>query len=189
MKITQEFSVALAPDDVYTFFQDVQSVSQCLPGAELTADHGDGSYEGTVSVALGPMTATFEGRATHSADEASRAGRISGKGVDKRGGSRGSVEVEYTVSAAEAETASTVTVDADVTLSGAAAQFGRSGLIDQMSQRLIEDFVTCIEAKLAAPTAAEAGQIEAGEVRGISLFFSTLLASFKRFFKKLLGRP
>lgn len=186
MKITQEFSVAQSADTVYTFFQDVPAVSQCLPGAELTAEHGDGSYDGTVSVKLGPMTAMFEGQATVTTDSAARAGHIAGKGVDKRGGSRGQVKVDYSVT--ESGTGSTVTVEADVTLSGAAAQFGRTGLINQMSQKLIEEFVSCLEAKLGASTEEEADRIEAGEVRGISLFLSTLGAAIGRFFQRIFGR-
>jgi hypothetical protein len=43
-----------------------------------------------------------------------------------------------------------------------------------MSKRLIGEFVQCLEAKLAAETHAEAAKVEAGEVRGISLFFASL---------------
>ena len=81
-------------------------------------------------------------------------------------------------------TGSKVTVEADVTLSGPAAQFGRTGLINEMSKRLIGDFVTCLEAKLQAGSTEEASDIEAREVRGISLFFSSLWAMIKRFFSR-----
>ena len=47
-------------------------------------------------------------------------------------------------------------IDADVTLAGPAAQFGRTGLINEMSRRLIGDFAACLEAKMAAPTEAAA---------------------------------
>jgi hypothetical protein len=67
-----------------------------------------------------------------------------------------------------------VGVDADVTLSGPVAQFGRTGLVNEMSKRLIGQFVQCLEGKLTAETAAEASTVEAGEVRGISLFFAAL---------------
>ena len=44
-----------------------------------------------------------------------------------------------------------VTVDADVMLAGAAAQFGRTGLIQEMSKRLIGEFVHCVEAEAGRP--------------------------------------
>ena len=126
------------------------------------------------------MTATFEGKATVTPDADARTAVIEGKGVDKKGGSRGQVRVDYAI--LEDETGSKVTVDADVLLSGPAAQFGRTGLINEMSKRLIEDFVQCLEAKLEAETEAEAEAIQASEVKGISLFFSSLWAWFKRLF-------
>jgi carbon monoxide dehydrogenase subunit G len=180
MKITHEFEVARPVDTVWQFFQDVPSVAQCLPGAELLEDRGDGTYLGKVSVKLGPLSATFEGEASVTPNEASKTGLIDGKGVDRRGGSRGQVKVTYGM--APSEKGTKVVIDADVTLSGAAAQFGRTGLINEMSSRLIGDLVQCVEGKLAATTVEEAAEIKAGEVRGVSLFFQSLIAWIKRLF-------
>jgi carbon monoxide dehydrogenase subunit G len=182
MKIEQEFAIEKPPAVVWEFFQDVPSVAQCLPGAELLDQSEDGSYEGKLSVKLGPMTATFEGKATIESDPGSRTATIDGKGVDKKGGSRGQVKVVYGI-AAEG-TGSRVKVDADVTLSGPVAQFGRTGLINEMSKRLIGEFVSCLEAKLGAGTVEEAAEIKADEVRGLSLFFSSLWAAIKRIFSR-----
>lgn len=180
MKIAQEFVVARPPADVWSFFQDVPAVAQCLPGAELTDENEDGSYEGNLSVKLGPMSAAFEGTATITPDEPNRTATIEGKGVDKKGGSRGQVKVTYVIT--EDPGGSKVNVDADVTLSGPAAQFGRTGLINEMSKRLIGDFVACLEGKLGATSDEEADTIKAPEVRGISLFFSSLWAWIKGLF-------
>jgi carbon monoxide dehydrogenase subunit G len=182
VRISHTFEVARPVEDVWTFFQDIPSVSQCLPGAELTEDKGEGVYAGKVSVKLGPLSATFEGEATVSPDDVSRVGTIEGKGVDRRGGSRGQVKVAYTVSQSDAGTQ--VDIDADVTLSGAAAQFGRTGLINEMSSRLIGEFVTCVEGKLAAGSVEEARQVTAGEVKGFSLFIQSLLAWIRRLFSR-----
>ena len=186
MKINQEFQVASPPASVFAFFEDVASVAQCMPGAELTEDHGDGSYTGSVSVRLGPMTASFEGKANIATDPDTMTGSIDGKGVDRRGGSRGNVKVEYSVEAADGGTR--VSVDADLTISGAAAQFGRTGLLNQISERLIQQFVECLEGKLAAQSPEEAETIEADEVKGISLAVSTVGAGLSKGIKKLFGR-
>jgi carbon monoxide dehydrogenase subunit G len=133
-----------------------------------------------LSVKLGPMTAAFEGTATISPDEANHTATIEGKGVDKKGGSRGQVKVVYAI--ADDPEGSKVNVDADVTLSGPAAQFGRTGLINEMSKRLIGDFVSCLEGKLGASSDQEADEIKAQDVRGISLFFSALWSWLKGLF-------
>ncbi len=185
MKISQEFVVPRQSDVVWEFFQDVPSVAQCLPGAELTGQEEDGSYQGQLSAKMGPMTATFEGTAKVTPDMAAMTAVIEGKGVDKRGGSRGQVKVAYAVVAQDADTK--VIIDADIVLSGPAAQFGRTGLINEMSKRLIVDFVSCLEAKLEAETAEEAEAVTATEVKGVSLFFASLWAWFKGLFSKDSG--
>ena len=109
MKITEVIEVAQSPDRVWDLFQDVPSLSRCLPGAELTQDLGDGEYEGTVSAKLGPMTANFEGKATVTSDPETKTGTISGKGADRRGGSMGRVKIEYAV--AEGDSSGTKVTD------------------------------------------------------------------------------
>lgn len=182
MKIQHEFTVERPIADVWEFFQDVPAVADCLPGAELKEDKGDNVYAGVVTVKLGPMTASFEGEATIVPDPASRAATITGKGVDRRGGSRGQVTVEYALTDAEGG-ATAVRIDADVMLSGPAAQFGRTGLVNEISKRLIGEFVECLEAKLAATTVAEAQAVKADtQVKGLSLFFASLWSWIKRLF-------
>lgn len=181
MQVQHQFEVQRPIDPVWSFFQDVPSVAQCLPGAELLEVKDDGTYSGKVSIKLGPMSATFEGDAKVTSDVAAHTGLIDGKGVDRRGGSRGQVKVTYRL-AVSAPAVTGVEIDADVQLSGAAAQFGRTGLINEMSNRLIGEFVSCVEAKLAASTVEEAEHIKAGEVKGISLFIQSLIAWIRRIF-------
>ncbi len=180
MKISQEFVVERPPTEVWEFFQDIPAVAQCLPGAALDSQNDDGTYEGNLAVKLGPMTAAFEGRCVITPDEDNMSAKIEGKGVDKQGGSRGQVSVVYDLQ--EDPAGCKVIIDADVTLSGPAAQFGRTGLINEMSKRLIGDFVDCIEGKLGAKTAEEAASVRAADVRGISLFFSSLWSWIKGLF-------
>lgn len=180
MKISHEFSVSRPMQTVWDFFQDVPEVAQCLPGATLTSVNEDGSYTGKVAVKLGPMSATFDGKATVSGDLATHTGHIDGSGADRKGGSRGQMKVAYAM--VPDGNGTKVSIDADVILSGAAAQFGRGGLITEMSNRLIGEFVSCVEAKLAATTVEQKAEIRAAEVKGFSLFFASLAAWLKRLF-------
>ena len=182
MKITHEFTVSRPLGTVWDFFQDVPEVAQCLPGAQLTSVNDDGSFSGRVAVKLGPMSATFDGKAAVSTDPETHTGAIDGSGADRRGGSRGQVKVAYALIPDGGGTK--VTIDADVVLSGAAAQFGRGGLVTEMSSRLIGEFVACVEGKLAATTPEEAAKVSAGEVHGFSLFWASLMAWLKRLFSR-----
>lgn len=185
MKFTQEFVVERPPQVVWRFFEDVEGVTRCMPGALLGEVRPDGSYAGEVSVRLGPMTATFEGEATLERDEATRSGRIIGSGADRRGGSRAQVRVDYRLE--EVPEGTKVVVDADLVLSGPAAQFGRTGLVREMSNRLAAEFVDCLERKLAAGTEEEAEEVRSGEVRGLSLLFSSLWGSTTAGLRRLGG--
>lgn len=162
-------------------FQDVPSVAQCLPGANLTEDKGNNVYVGSIAVKLGPIAATFEGEATVTPDPSNNSALIDGRGVDKRGGSRGQVKVIYSLAATEAG-GTRVNINADVTLAGPAAQFGRTGLINEMSKRLIGDFASCLEAKMSAPNQEAAEAITAPDVKPLRLLWVSLIAWLKRLF-------
>ena len=149
MKISHEFTVSRPMQTVWDFFQDVPEVAQCLPGAQLTTVNDDGTFAGRVAVKLGPMSATFDGKAAVSADPETHTGSIDGSGADRRGGSRGQVKVAYALIPDAAGTK--VSIDADVVLSGAAAQFGRGGLVQEMSNRLIGQFVCASRASSPRP--------------------------------------
>ena len=152
VKVGQKFTVARPPAEVLAFFQDVPAVARCMPGAELLEDKGDGLYAGKVKVRLGPFGANFEGEAKVSADPAAHSGHVEGKGVDRRGGSRTRMVMDYRLAPVDGGTE--VTVDADVTLAGAIAQFGRTGLIQETANILVQDFAGALEAQLA-PAAQE----------------------------------
>jgi carbon-monoxide dehydrogenase small subunit len=186
MKISHEFEVERPLQAVWATFQDVPAVAQCLPGAELTEDRGDGVYVGDLQIKLGPMSAKFEGEAKVVPNPEAHTALIEGKGVDRSGGSRGQVDVEYRLAQSGSHTR--VFVDADIKLSGAIAQFGRAGLVEEVSKRLIDDFVYCLHAKLDAETPEEAAEIEAGEVKGISLFLAGFMSWIGNFFKRLFKR-
>jgi uncharacterized protein len=146
MKVVQKFTVARPPAEVFAFFQDVPAVARCMPGAELVEDKGEGLYAGKVKVRLGPFGANFEGEARVSPDPATHSGHVEGKGVDRRGGSRTRMVMDYRLTPAGDGTE--VTVDADVTLAGAIAQFGRTGLIQETANILVQDFARALEREL-----------------------------------------
>jgi carbon monoxide dehydrogenase subunit G len=148
MKINQSFSVIQPRADVWKLFQDIPALAECMPGAMLTQDNGDGTYKGQVSIKLGPFTAAFEGEAKHDPRPAEFAGHVVGKGIDRRGGSRSSMTMSYRLT--ELDGGTQVAVDADVRLSGPIAQFGRAGIVQETAGLLIEQFVGNIEQKLAS---------------------------------------
>lgn len=192
MKIEQSFTVARPIDEVWRFFHDIPAVAECMPGAELTADKGDGNYAGKVALKLGPFSAAFEGEAKVDFDEAAHSGHVAGKGVDKRGGSRSRMELDFRL--AEVPQGTQVALDADIQLSGAIAQFGRTGIIQETSNILLRDFSAALEERLGAFAGPEPGAppedarpaapAKPREIGGMSLILRALLAWIRGLFGK-----
>ncbi|GMQ94012.1 MAG: hypothetical protein BMS9Abin12_1494 [Acidimicrobiia bacterium] len=172
---------------MWALFQDVPELARCLPGAELIRDNGDGTYDGRVSVKLGPISSSFDGTATVQFDQETYTSAINGRGVDRSGGSQGRVQVDVRLLDVDG-VHTDVTIDAKVTLAGPIAQFGRTGLVNEVSRRLIDDFSKCLQAKLDAQTEEEAAAITASEVRGFSLFLASTWGALVGWWRRLLSR-
>ena len=183
-QIKESFTVEQPIGVVWTFFQDVQTVAQCMPGVELLDAADDNTYNGKMKVKLGPISAQFQGTATiESLDEAAKTGSISAKGADRQGGSRATAKVQYSLGDSGGGMTS-VDIVADIVLQGSMAQFGRTGLIQEVSSQLTKEFASCIEGKLGATTPEAAAEVRAGEVEGFSVFFKGLWAWLKGLFKR-----
>lgn len=184
--IVESFTIEQPIGTVWAFFQDVPQVVLCLPGLELTGQSGETTYQGKIKIKVGPITGAFEGEASIvELDEAAHRARIEGKGVDRQGGSRAAATVVYEL-IAEGE-GTTVKVTADIKLTGALAQMGRTGIIRDVAAQLIAEFAATLRAKLAASSPAEAARIEATPVRGERLLLGILWRAVKRLFSGLFG--
>ncbi len=148
MKIVKSMIVKRGVEQTWNFFQDVPQIATCFPGANLTEQTEDGIYKGNVSIKLGPFTAIFEGEATYEADEQKKSGKVEGKAIDKRGGSRSRLLLNYKLIEIDVEK-SQVDFDADIQLAGPIAQFGRVGVIEEAAELLIAEFVKNVEGSIS----------------------------------------
>ncbi|HVR33077.1 MAG TPA: SRPBCC domain-containing protein [Acidimicrobiia bacterium] len=73
---------------VWAEIADVTSVVSCIPGAELGAAQPDGSFEGTLGVAFGPMHVKFEGNVRVELSHDDHSGVITASARDRRGAAR-----------------------------------------------------------------------------------------------------
>ena len=93
MDVAERFTVTRPIESVWELFQDVPELARCLPGAELTSDNGDGSYDGRVAVKLGPISSAFDGNARIVFDHGAYSLDIKGRGVDRSGADRSMVGI------------------------------------------------------------------------------------------------
>jgi uncharacterized protein len=161
MKLEQSFTVAAPVEKVWDALVDVERIAPCLPGAEITGQGPDGSYEGNFTVKLGPTTASYRGSLKmDSLDEASHTATMHAKGTDKRGQGGANATIVSTLREDGGET--TVDVVTDFTITGRLARFGRGGMIEDISRRMMRDFSQCLQATLTSePAPADAAEAPA----------------------------
>jgi uncharacterized protein len=154
MRIDNEFTVSAPIEQAWTVLTDLEGIAPCLPGAVLTGRDGD-IYRGKVKVKVGPVTTEYSGTASFvTKDEQAHHAVIDAKGRDARGA--GNAAAVITADLVSDGGATTVTVSTDLKLTGRIAQFG-SGMIQEVSRKLLGQFVACLETKLApaGPPVAE----------------------------------
>jgi carbon monoxide dehydrogenase subunit G len=163
VRLEESFEVDAPVEDVWRALIDVQRVAPCLPGAEITEVGEDGTYRGNFQVKLGPTTAAYRGTLKlESLDEAAHVATMSANGQDKRG--QGSAKATMVSTVTEAEGGTRVHVDTDFTITGRLARFGRGGMIQDISKRLLGDFAACLQEELKGSVGVDRTE-QAGDAR------------------------
>jgi carbon monoxide dehydrogenase subunit G len=158
MDLKHSFTVPASVADTWKTFEDIESVAGCFPGATVTEVDGD-DFKGSCKVKLGPIAMVYSGVGTFvEKDEAARKFVIDAKGKDKRGNGTAGAKVTATFTeegSQEGAAATRVDVVTDLAITGKPAQFGR-GVIEDVSNKLLGQFVDCLKDKVGAPSEPEA---------------------------------
>jgi carbon monoxide dehydrogenase subunit G len=147
MKLEQSFEVKAPIDQVWNVLIDLERVAPCLPGAAITERDDEGTYHGTFQVKLGPTTAAYRGQIRiENIDEASHTATLKANGSDKRG--QGGANATIVNKLFETDDGTRVEAVTDFTITGRLARFGRGGMIEDISNRLMREFAQCLQAGL-----------------------------------------
>jgi len=157
MDLTHTFSVPTSVDEAWAHFQDIGALAECFPGAQVTSvgetDDGAPTFEGTCKVKLGPIALVYAGSGQFvERDATAHRFVVEAKGRDKRGNGTAGATVTVAMEAAGDETV--VEVLTDLSITGKPAQFGR-GVMQDVSDKLLGQFVACLEQRLADGAAIE----------------------------------
>lgn len=184
MQIEESFLIQRPPSEVWPLLKNIPEVATCLPGAEILEQLEDQQYRGRLKVKVGPMNPQFAGtaRVIELNDEDLR-GTIEGSGIDQRGGSRASGRITYVVRPADEGTR--VAVVADFQLQGRIAQFGRMGVMRDVSRALTQEFAGCLERKLSAVSPEDAREVRADEIKAVRLFLRSLWQWLRRTLRRV----
>jgi uncharacterized protein len=152
MKLDNEFTVGVPVGQAWGVLTDLELIAPCMPGAQLTGVT-DGVYTGKVKIKVGPVTAEYAGTAQFAEkDEGTHRAVIRARGRDSRG--NGNASAVISAQLRPNGTSTVVTVSTDLTIAGRIAQFG-SGMIKEVSAKLLGQFVECLEGRLGGDAAGQ----------------------------------
>ena len=154
MELEQSFEVKAPIDQVWDVLVDLERVAPCLPGAAITERDDEGTYHGTFQVKLGPTTAAYRGQIRlEDVDKSTHTATLKAHGSDKRG--QGGANATIVNKLFEIDGGTRVEAHTDFTITGRLARFGRGGMIEDISNRLMREFAECLQTGLTGdPTGA-----------------------------------
>ena len=191
MKIEQKFALNVPPDRVWGFLTDPVQVAACLPGAAITSRIDDRTYEGTITVKVGPVTAAYKGKVRFERLDPQRLeAEMVGQGQDVKG--KGGAEMRMISRLFPREGGGTeVVVNSDVNISGILAQMGR-GLIESVSTQMFQQFTAAMRQKLETSGSdqevVQSAQSEVKPLDGLSVGAKAVGQTVGRAVRRLLGR-
>lgn len=151
MKIANEFTVSAPIERAWEVLTDLEQVIPLMPGAQMTGHEGE-DVLGKVKVKVGPVTSEFSGKVHFvEQDRGEYRAVIDAKGKEARGTGNAAATVTARLHDSGADS-TRVVVDTDLKIVGKLAQFG-SGMLQQVSEKLLGQFVSALESKLAAESA------------------------------------
>ena len=169
MELKNQFTVSVAAARAWELLNDLPAIAPCMPGATLREVRGD-EYLGDMTVKVGPITAKYAGTATFTEiDEDERRVTILASGNGNQGAATATITATLRP-AGDDETV--VDIDTALDLSGRIAQFGRSGAMVEVSERMIERFLANLEQQVLATGTAEetaSGDNAPDETLGVDL--------------------
>jgi carbon-monoxide dehydrogenase small subunit len=181
VELRQSFTVPFPREQVWRFFADLDQVTRCMPGARLTKPMQGSRAEGEVNVKIGPIVSAFHGVLDVARDDNQFRGTVRGAGRDAKSPSSARAIITYAVQPTAAS-ASQVDVSVKFLLSGALAQFSRSGLVKDVADHLTRIFAQNLEARLSGrPLAAEAAETLDAAAIARSALWGRVAGFFRRF--------
>ena len=181
--LRDSFTVPCSQAETWQLLADLDTVARCIPGARLTMPLQNGRAEGEMHVKLGPIVSAFAGTVEIERNETAFRGVVRAAGRDSRSASSGRAIIVYTVEPLS-EGSSRVDLSVKFLLTGALAQFSRSGLVKDVADHLTRTFARNLAARLAgAPTTQSEQQVlDAGTLARAALW-SRVVRFFRKFFR------
>jgi uncharacterized protein len=158
MDLTHRFSVPASVEETWTAFNHLDRLAPCFPGATIANSNGD-DFEGSIKIKIGPLALVFNGSGRFlERDADARRLVFQASGDDLRG--NGTATAKVTASLVGNGSGTDVELTTDLDFTGRPAQFG-SEVVSDVSDKLFDQFVSCVSVRFAEGLGAPAAEDEA----------------------------
>jgi len=156
LEISKTFTIDAPRKAVWEFLTDPYKVARCLPGAAITQKVDDRSYTGTITVKVGPVSASYKGKVRfEKLDASAGTAEIVASGQDIKG--KGGADMRMQSRLTElAPNKTEVSATSQVNITGILAQMG-ARMIQDVSDQMLQKFTEAMQTQLGAPGGAAAG--------------------------------
>jgi carbon monoxide dehydrogenase subunit G len=149
VKLEHSFEVPASPDQTLALLLDVERVVPCMPGATLKEVVGDDIWKTEMGIRLGPVSMQFLVQVKLlDRDDVAHSVTLGMSGRDSRGKGGAEGTVVSTMNPLDGG-GTRVEMNTDLRFSGQVAQLGRPDVVQDVSNRLVDQFAACIKARLS----------------------------------------
>ena len=151
MEINDSVTVTADRERVWAFLMDIERMGQCMPGVDSVEEVGQSSYLGKLKVKVGPILASFNGKARITEmDPPNRLVAVI-EGDDRSSGS--TVKATFVSTLSPTDDGTRLDYEMDVNLRGRLAQFGLT-VVKGTARKMTAEFGECVQRTLAEEATA-----------------------------------
>ena len=157
LEISKTFTIDAPRKAVWEFLTDPYRVARCLPGAAITERVDDQNYTGTITIKVGPVSASYKGKVRfEKLDPEAGTAEIVASGQDVKG--KGGADMRMQSRLKEVAPGKTeVSATSQVNITGILAQMG-ARMIQDVSDQMLQKFTEAMQAELGSTASGtEAG--------------------------------
>jgi uncharacterized protein len=161
MDLTHRFSLPAGVGEAWNAFNNVEQLAPCFPGATITNVEGN-EFAGKLKIKLGPSTLVYNGSGRYlERNKAERRMVIEAHASEKRRNGTANVTVSASFTGSDEQTE--VEVQTALLINGKPAHLGDEVIAD-VSERLLDQFLSCISGEFAKGLGAAHEEFASGAV-------------------------
>jgi carbon monoxide dehydrogenase subunit G len=152
MIVDQQVTIAAPVDRVWEFMMDIPAVSRCVPGVDAFEKIDDDTYEGALTVKVGPIGVRLQGRVVVvERDRESLTSRMNVSAAEKRIAS--TVNAKATMSLVpKGDNETELNIHTEASILGKLGEFGQA-VMRRKADQVMAEFARNMQRELAATNA------------------------------------